>query len=481
MQTGHRFRCYPTPAQAKVLLQWIGCQRYIYNAKVQEDRYFRRFARRSLAHTGQFAPIDQQYSHFKTEDNLWLKDCPSQILRNAAYKWKEAYSRFFKKHGGRPTLHKKHGKQSVWITSELFTFRPVIDGDTGEIKSYLLSVGNTKTKLGLIDFKPHNSLKDLKLPASIHISVQAGRWYLSFNSEDGTIEPCESETVEYLMQHTEAALLSMTVGLDRGVNIPVATSDGRSFGFTDIQLKRIKAQDKHKKRWQKRLARCTKGSNRREKAKRRAAGHMRYAVDVRRDAAHKTSHALATDDRYKLFVFEGLKVKNMTATAKGTVEEPGKKVRQKAGLNRSILGSMWGQTHVYLNYKAKRNGKLCISIAPHYSSQECAACGYIHQDNRISQSEFVCQSCKNTDHADINAGKVIAKRGVQFLLSGAWLDKKKAGEAKKKGRGGMLRTGDDAVKSKVANARGDVGKPLVGSNTPSLRSLSREIPATGLP
>jgi putative transposase len=484
MQTGHRYRCYPTPAQAKVLLQWIGCQRYIYNAKVQEDRYFRRFARQSLTHTGQYPPIDQQYSQFKTEDNLWLKDCPSQILRNAAYKWKEAYSRFFKKLGGRPTIHKKHGKQSVFITKELFTFTPVVEPETGEIKNYLLNLGTIKTKLGLLDFKAHNSLKDLKPPASIHISVHAGRWHLSFNSDDSVLEPSEVETVEYLMQHSETELLSQAIGLDRGVNIPLATSDSRAFGFTDIQLSRLFKQDKHRKRWQKRLARCTKGSNRREKAKRRAAGHTRYAVDVRRDVAHKTSHALAADDRYKLFVFEDLKVRNMTATAKGTVNEPGKMVRQKAGLNRSILGSMWGQTHVYLSYKAKRKGKLCISIAPHYSSQECAACGYIHKDNRPDQATFVCQSCKNTDHADHNAGKVIAKRGVQFLLSGAWLEKKKAGEAKKQakqGRGGKLRTGDDVVKSKVANARGDVGKPMAGSNTTSLRSLNRENPSTGLP
>ena len=67
MQIGNRFRCYPTPAQEQILLRWIGCQRHIYNAKVHEERYFRSFARKSLMHTGQQAPIDQQYSQFKTE------------------------------------------------------------------------------------------------------------------------------------------------------------------------------------------------------------------------------------------------------------------------------------------------------------------------------------------------------------------------------------------------------------------------------
>jgi putative transposase len=92
MQIGNRLRCYPTPAQAQTLLQWIGCQRYIYNAKVGEDQYFRRFARKSLTHTG-YAPIDQQYRQFKTELTPWLFEVPSQVLRNGALLWKQAYGR----------------------------------------------------------------------------------------------------------------------------------------------------------------------------------------------------------------------------------------------------------------------------------------------------------------------------------------------------------------------------------------------------
>jgi len=127
MQIGNRFRCYPSPAQAQTLLAWIGCQRFIYNAKVGEDRYFRRFARQSLSHTGEFAPIDQKYSHFKTEQTPWLSEVPSQILRNGAVLWKLAYGRYFSKLAGRPTIHRKTGEQSVWITSELFTFKPVLN------------------------------------------------------------------------------------------------------------------------------------------------------------------------------------------------------------------------------------------------------------------------------------------------------------------------------------------------------------------
>lgn len=86
MQIGNRFRCYPTSSQAQTLLRWIGCQRFIYNAKVGEDRYFRKFARRFLSFAGQHAPLDQQYSHFTTELTPWLTEVPSQVLRNGAVK-----------------------------------------------------------------------------------------------------------------------------------------------------------------------------------------------------------------------------------------------------------------------------------------------------------------------------------------------------------------------------------------------------------
>ncbi len=90
MQIGNKFRCYPTAAQEQTLLQWIGCQRNIYNSKVREDQYFRRFARKSLQHAGQYAPIDQQYSQFKTDLTPYLFEVPSVLMRNGAVLWKQS-------------------------------------------------------------------------------------------------------------------------------------------------------------------------------------------------------------------------------------------------------------------------------------------------------------------------------------------------------------------------------------------------------
>lgn len=185
MQTGRRFRIHPTLAQQRVLLAWIGCQRFVYNAKVSEDRYFRSFARKSLAHAGEFAPIDQQYSQFKTQLTPWLSEVPSQVLRNGAYRWKEAYARFFKGLGGRPTIQSKTGVQSVMLTRELFTFERLVDTDTGEI-AYQLHIGTKKFPVGQIAMVASQSCQP---PASISISVHAGRWHVSFNFEDGHVQP----------------------------------------------------------------------------------------------------------------------------------------------------------------------------------------------------------------------------------------------------------------------------------------------------
>ena len=476
MQIGNRLRCYPTPAQAHTLLAWIGCQRFIYNAKVGEDRYFRRFARQSLNHAGAFAPIDQQYSHFKTEQTPWLGNVPSQILRNGAVLWKQAYGRYFSKLAGRPAIHRKTGQQSVWITSELFTFKPVVDKDTGEISTHMLHIGTPKFALGQIKFTAH---KDFKPAASIHISINAGRWHVSFNYDDGVPEPSVQETTEYLMQFTESELAAVTVGLDRGVNIPLATSDGQTFGFTAIQDKRLLVQERYKKRWQRRQARRTKGSKNWAKAKRKVARYQRYGADVRRDVAHKTSFNLATDPRYKLFVFEALKVANMTKRAKPKQDEQGHWIKNgaaaKSGLNKAILASTWGKTKEFLGYKARRSGKLAIEVPAFYSSQECAACGYTHSDNRVSQAEFVCQRCNHTDHADHNAATVIAKRGVRLVLSGACVQKKskKCGILKNKV--------GEVISEPVASVPPTLGETEVsrlGGNTPAHWSLTQETPAT---
>lgn len=463
MQTGNRFRCYPTPAQETILLRWIGCQRFIYNAKVSEDRYYRAFAHRFAANVGMHAPIDQEYSRFIGADTAWLREVPSQILRNGAVRWRQAYARFFSGLAGRPKFRKRIGSQSVWLTSELFRF----DADDG----LALHVGTKKFPCGELAYASH---RGHDIPASIRVTVDAGRWWLSFSTDDGKPEFTEQEIADWLSQFDRAELAARTVGVDRGVAIPLACSNGLDFDFEPVQKKRMAKRQKQRRRWQRTVARRVKGSKRRELAKARAARQQRYGKDVRRDFAHKASHALANDPSVALIVWEDLKIKNMTASAKGTAEAPGKRVRQKAGLNRSILASAWSQAKTYTAYKARRNHKLSISVTPYRSSQDCSFCGCTHPDNRQSQSRFVCQDCGTIENADRNASRNVARRGVDLILSGEWSPKeRKRASIRKEGTAWMVGTGSNP------NARGE---PVSRKTRKSVAqcSANREAPTTAL-
>ena len=414
MQIGKRFRAYPTPAQEKILLQWIGHQRFIYNAKVSEDRYYRTFAKKAVSLSGTPVPVDCEYARFIGPETSWLREVPSPILRNGAVRWKQAMGRFFAGLAKRPVFQRKDGRQSVWITSELFSFRYNDQTHASE-----LVLGTKKFPVGVLKFTAH---APYSRPASIHLSVEAGKWYVSFSSDDGLSEPKEEDTIAWLRMFSEEELQRKTLGFDRGVTVPVMASSGRLIDFSSVQKIRMEKKERAWKRWQRKLARQPKGSQNRKKTKQRLARTFEYAKNVRKDVIHKATHDLVSDPDRSLFVVEDLKVKKMTKKPEVKRDESGRYAkngaRAKAGLNRAILSSCWGLFVGLLSYKARRAGKLVLKVSPQFSSQECARCGHIHPDNRPSQAEFVCQRCGLTDNADLNASRVIARRGIRLLLEG---------------------------------------------------------------
>jgi putative transposase len=431
MLNGYRFRLYPDPAQQQILLRWIGCQRLIYNAKVQEDRYFRRFSRRMVGTAGEPIPVDQQYRQCKTDQTAFLTQVPSQILRNGAVKFRHASQRFFQKLGGRPTFKKKSGRQAVWLTQELFEFLPPIDDQTGDIGSYQLTVGTKKFPVGIIPYVAHRSHA---VPASIHLAVAGGHGWLSFAAEDPDVtrpgrdvDAATEQIAEDLRHWSPDPLTERTLGGDRGVAKPLVTSDGQVFDLLPVQKSRIQKTRRQRQRWQRRAARRTKRSRNQQKAYRKAARYQQYEVNVRQEYAHQTSHTLVVNAEYDLYVFEDLPIKNMTQRPKAKKDAAGRFLpngaKAKAGLNRAILSSAWGQVVSFTRYKALRQGKVVITVPYAYSSQECAACTFTSPDNRLTQAEFVCQRCGHTDNADHNAAVVIAKRGIKKLLSGDSLTK----------------------------------------------------------
>lgn len=418
MTVGFKFRAYPTPEQQTLLLQWIGCQRMIYNCKVAEDRYFRSLQRKALSLVGQYAPIDQTYAQFKDKDQTpWLYEIPSQVLRNGVVKWVQAYSRFFKQLSGRPVFQSRSGKQSVWLTEELFRFTPVVDPLTGKHTHYQLDIGTAKHKIGQIAFKAHRAFVP---PKSLHVSVEAGDWFISFCNEPLTeqFQPTSAEIQAELAQWSEKELSEATLGIDRGIAIPVAVSNGQTFDFLPQQKAKVAKQELYRKRWQRKQARRVKGSKNYHKAQKRIAKSYQYAKNVRLNFNHQVSHQLVSQPNVRLLVFEDLNVKGITKAPlpKPDPQKEGVYLpngsRAKAGLNKSILSIGWSQLLAFTQYKAVKHNQLCVTVPPFYTSQECSECGHIHSDNRLTQSRFVCQACGFTCNADHNAGRVIAKKGI---------------------------------------------------------------------
>ena len=195
-----------------------------------------------------------------------------------------------------------------------------------------------------------------------------------------------------------------SLGVDVGVATLYATSDGEF--APHAALGQRKAAELA--RAQRQVARRKRGSaGRRDAVKQLARAHdaLRWA---RRDWHRKLSNILVRS--YEQIALEKLHITNMTRSARGTIEQPGRNIAAKAALNRKILDAGWRQFANMLLAKAEEAGRAVVFVKAQYSSQTCAVCDYVAPENRSSQACFVCGRCGHSDHADVNAAKVILKR-----------------------------------------------------------------------
>ena len=145
--------------------------------------------------------------------------------------------------------------------------------------------------------------------------------------------------------------------------------------------------------------------------------HERQAK-LRHDFRHRATSEIikkAQREGIDLIVMEDLQVDQMTRSARGTVENPGRNVRAKSGLNRSILREGWGEILEMLEYKAARAGIPTVRVNAQGTSITCAACGCRDPKSRKSQSLFLCTNCGHRDNADHNASVNIGDRGMLYF------------------------------------------------------------------
>ena len=132
--------------------------------------------------------------------------------------------------------------------------------------------------------------------------------------------------------------------------------------------------------------------------------------DAREGLQHRITSHLVRD--HNLIAIEDTRIRNMTRTAKGTMEQPGSKVRQKAGLNRAILFQGWYGIRSKLEYKCLWQGRTFVPVPAMNTSRTCNQCGSVNPANRRSQTRFQCQDCGYTQNADVNAAENIRRLGL---------------------------------------------------------------------
>lgn len=230
------------------------------------------------------------------------------------------------------------------------------------------------------------------------ISQLAGQWYISFQVEIETAEP----------NHTSTTI----VGLDAGVAKLATLSDGTVFE----PVNSFQKNQKKLARLQRQLSRKVKFSNNWQKQKRKIQQLHSRIANIRRDYLHKVTTTVSKN--HAMIVIEDLKVSNMSKSAAGTVSQPGRNVRAKSGLNRSILDQGWYEMRRQLEYKQLWRGGQVLAVPPAYTSQRCACCGHTAKENRLSQSKFVCQVCGYTANADVNGARNILAAGHAVLACG---------------------------------------------------------------
>ena len=315
-------------------------------------------------------------------ETQWLKDSPSQPLQQSLKDLERAYKNFFRKRAAFPRF-KKRGQ------NDAFRYPQGVKLDQENSRIFL-------PKLGWMRYR--NSRQVTGVVKNVTVSQSCGKWYISIQTESEVSTPA----------HPSASM----VGLDAGVAKLATLSDGTVFE----PVNSFQKNQKTLARLQRQLSRRVKFSNNWQKQKRKIQRLHSCIANIRRDYLHKVTTTVSKN--HAMIVIEDLKVSNMSKSAAGTVSQPGRNVRAKSGLNRSILDQGWYEMRRQLEYKQLWRGGQVLAVPPAYTSQRCACCGHTAKENRLSQSKFRCQVCGYTANADVNGARNILAAGHAVLACG---------------------------------------------------------------
>lgn len=384
-----RYKLIPTPEQETLFRQFTGVCRLVYNLALEQRRNWWRHYQRHTGGKLNYIAQARELTALRAEFD-WIAAVHVTPQQQALRDLDRAYANFFAGRAGYPSPRRKG-------VNDAFRFQG------REIEAKRLNGKWSIVRLPKIGWVKFRDTRPLRGKVqNVTISLSADGWHVAF--------ACEIE-------HTAPSNDLPAVGIDRGVTNTLTLSTGEHLRLPASIAKIEQA----KRRAQRTMARRKRGSTRYAKARRRVAALQARAARIRQDWRHKASLGLARS--YGTVVLEDLVTRNMTRSAKGTVEVPGKKVRQKAGLNRAILDQGWHGFETVLAYKLEERGGHLCKVDPRHTSQTCSACGAVDRESRESQASFHCRACGFRAHADHNAAINILRRNTASMIveEGHWL------------------------------------------------------------
>lgn len=376
MLTGRRFRVEFSADQAEHAEQVGAACRAVWNTGLEQRReYGRRGAWMN------YRPQAKELAQAKAE-HPWLAEAPGHCLQQTLMDLDKACRTH-----GTFKVHWRSGR--LWAPSFRFP-----EGRKMVVEQLNRRHARVKLpKLGWVRFRITRSLQDVVI-RSATLRREGGNWFVSFLVDDGRQVP-ESHQAP-----------GTAVGIDRGVAVAIATSSGdlidRKF-LTAGECRRMEAL-------QHSLSRRAKPSTNRDKVRCALVAVRARERRRRQDFCRKTAGQLATTNA--MVALEDLKTRNMTRSAKGTLDQPGRNVKAKSGLNRAILAKGWHQFALALSSAARYTGTVVVAVPAAYTSQRCSQCEHVDPKSRESQAVFRCTHCSHHEHADVNAAKNILAAGL---------------------------------------------------------------------
>ena len=405
----YKFRLEPNAEQEVILNNLVGSARFVWNQVLAVS--FEMFAKNEFINATNLVnkimdiKANPEFAFLKTSSNAVSLQ---QKIRDLASAW----SRFFdskvharlkenKKKPKKPKFFKLADGTEIQLRPLMPRFKRKSDGCDSirlvQFDKYCRVEGN-RVKLpngvGFVKFRKSQDI--LGIIKNVTISKKSGHWYVSFGTE--------RELEQNPIHPSKTA-----VGIDLGVAKLIATSDGQvikpknSFKANQIKLAKLQSQ----------LSRKVLFSQHWKKQNRKIQKLHHHIANIRHDYLHKISTDISKN--HAMIFCEDLKVANMSRSASGTLENKGRNVKVKSGLNKSILDQGWSMVLTMLEYKQQWQGGLLIKVNPRYTSQTCFKCKHVAKENRRTQAKFECVECGYIANADVNAARNILAAGHAVL------------------------------------------------------------------